>query len=104
MDKENEHCCSTWYKDFCECSKEMLKKSRKKSKERNVDSTIWFLNKHKIEFEESNIYNVVIIKIKKTKIYLSLKQHDGLFKIRFEGNKKWYTFSSKKLIEQFSKQ
>ena len=55
-----------------------------------------------IEYIDSQTANIVIINNQSDKAFLSLKRQQGLFKCRFEGSSKWYTFSKKALIDKFS--
>lgn len=96
------HCCRYWYKDFCECSKNYLERVKKKSNDRNINDTLNFLRKNNIEFIKSKVPNIVIINPKTDKVFLSLKKEKNLFKCRFKGNKKWYSFSKQKFIDNFS--
>ena len=92
------HCCRYWFKDFCEC----IKENKKKSRDENVNGSLTFLEKNNIEYIDSQTANIVIINNQSDKAFLSLKRQQGLFKCRFEGSSKWYTFSKKALIDKFS--
>jgi len=97
------HCCRYWYKDFCECVKDSMKIAKKKSRDKNINGTLNFLKKNNIDFIESKVPNIVIINPKTDNVSLSLKKENNLFKCRFNGHKKWYTFSKQKFIDKFSK-
>ena len=94
------HCCRYWYKDFCECTK----KAKKESMDRNVNGTLYFLKKNKIDYIESKIPNVVIINPKSDRAFLSLKKEKGyLFKCKFIGCETWYKFGKNKFLKRFIK-
>lgn len=97
------HCCEYWYKDFCECVNRELREAKKKSRDKNVNDTLEFLEKNKIDFIESKTPNIVIINPETDNVFLSLKKENNLLKCKFNGNKVWYKFSKKKFIDKFSK-
>lgn len=96
------HCCKYWRSDFCECVKASMRAAKKKSRDRNVNGTLNFLKKNKIQFIESKTQNIVIINPQTDNVFLSLKKENNLFKCRFNGSGKWYTFSRGKFIDRFS--
>jgi len=97
------HCCYRWYKDYCECVKAKMKEEKKKSRDKNVNGTLNFLKKNKIDFIESKTPNVVIINPETDNVFLSLKIKDHFLKCRYKGSKKWYLFRKAKFLEKFSK-
>jgi len=97
------HCCRYWWKDFCECVKTSMKEFKKKSRDKKVNYTLSFLKNNNIDYVESKTPNIVIINPKSDNVFLSLKQENDLFKCRYNGSKKWYTFSRYKFLEKFSK-
>jgi hypothetical protein len=92
------HCCEYWYKDFCDCYKASVKEAR----DRNVDGTIDVLIDNNIEFALTATENIVFVINGRKKAYLSLKRDRGLFKCKFEGAAKWYTFGKTKFLDIFS--
>jgi hypothetical protein len=97
------HCCREWHKDYCECVKSSMKERKKRSRDRNVNGTLIFLKKNKINFTQSKVPNVLIINPNTDNVSLSLKKENGLLKCRYSGSNKWYTFSRQKFIDKFCK-
>lgn len=91
--------CRNCHQDFCECLKAHMKEKRDK----NVERTLAFLKKNNIEYIESKTSNVVNVNPDSDNILLSLKRKNNLFKVRFSGRNKWYTFSGQKFLDTFSK-
>ena len=87
------HCCEWWYKDFCPCVVEGMKKYKKDKRDEDVSSSINFLDKNKINYKLTKVNNVVMIKYNKTNYYVSLKG----FKFKKEGTNVWIK-KKKKLL------
>ena len=96
------HCCPKWYKDFCKCSSSAFRAAKKNSRDKNVEGTIKILKDNNIKFIESKSKNVVILNPETDNVHLSLKRTNHLFKVRYSGSNKWYTFGKNKLISKFS--
>lgn len=101
MNKENKDCMNC-EKDWCECFKAHIKKVKKQWRDKNVIETLSLLNENNIEFVESKMSNIVILNPETDKVFLSLKKKNRLFKCRYNGSNKWYTFTREKLIQKFA--
>lgn len=80
-----DHNCTN---DYCG-----LSAYKKRSRDKNVNATINWLNKHKIQFEETNINNIVWLP--KAEIYISLKKEKEFgqkakLKVKVDGKWKVY--------------
>jgi hypothetical protein len=95
------HCCPRWQDDYCYCVKNALREIKSNSRDRNVNATLNFLKKNKINFVESKTENVVIINPDSDYVFLSLKKDGGLLKCRFKGKNKWYTYTKDSFLNRF---
>jgi hypothetical protein len=96
------HCCPRYWKDFCDCVTEF----RKQEKEAQVNFGLDFLKSNNIEFEYSNVPNIVKVTSRNgSTANVSLKSIGrwGLIKCRFDNSATWYGYSRKKFIETFKK-
>ena len=74
-------------------------------KTKNANRNLSLLKNNAIDYEMTDTINVVLLKNDDTEAYMSLTAgYNELFKIRFKGSAKWYSFTRKKLIHTFSKQ
>ena len=75
--------------------------ARKESNRQKVEWMKAYLNDNNIKYEDTNIRNVVLLKVKDAFYYLSLKQSRGCFVFRKKGDKKWIKSKEKKFKKLF---
>lgn len=77
--------CTNPERDYCECIQRQLKDYKHEKNERHCNAIETFLNNRSIEYEYSNIENIVETFHWGEKTLISLTT----FKFKFAGNKKW---------------
>lgn len=90
----DKHCCEKWYKDFCQCMKSHLRSIKNTRNASSSNGSITYLEKHKIEFKDSGVENVVITSTWPDEYRISLKT----FKFKKSGQSKWIDKMKKKWI------
>jgi hypothetical protein len=78
-----------------------LNQMKQKERDVHVAKTLKWLDQNKIQYTETKIPNIVKIKTLKKKdvFHLSLNAEQNLFKVRFDGRGKWYTYKKDKLLK-----
>ena len=79
------HCCSTFWKDFCSCTKENLISVRNESRLLKSNYNSIFLYRNGIITEPTGLQNVVISYDWHNPRYISLRS----FSFRWKGSKNW---------------
>lgn len=78
-----------------------LNQMKWEEKQKRIAESLKWLNQNKIQYSETKIPNIVSIKTltKKQTFHLSLNTTYLLFKVRFDGKGKWYTYSKEKILK-----
>ncbi|WP_066834966.1 hypothetical protein [Rufibacter ruber] len=96
--------CPDHHKDFCWCFKNATANWRKERRDRSVAAITKMLDTHKVNYEESNVPNVVLVKADGLPdIFLSLVKEDSSapYKIREVGTNDWTTIKRPDFIHLY---
>lgn len=94
--------CTNCHKDFCDCTRAACEAARANAAGWRSFNVVKQLDKAKVCYKEAPTENVVIImKIGKPDVYLSLVPDKGEYKYRVKG-KRWGRMKGKEFISRIS--
>ncbi|TGE29838.1 hypothetical protein [Hymenobacter metallicola] len=95
--------CTNCHKDFCDCTRESSQAARVNAADWRAFRVVQELNKAKVCYKEAPTENVVIIlKLGKPDVYLSLKPAGNQYKYRIKG-RKWAKMDGREFMERIAK-
>ena len=88
--------CSNHDRDFCDCYKESLREDKRVK----IDGVIKLIDSKGIEWNCSNVPNVIELQLNNKTIFMSLKSKMNMLKYRYKGSNVWYESYKNNLINK----